>query len=76
MKYYGSLDLGSQAAVDQNIALLLQLTDGSMAGSSVYMPVTRDLSAGKRQVLEMYGWLVEQGWPNEPVPVPQAGRPS
>lgn len=68
MKFYGSLDLGSQDAVDDNIALILQLSDSATANSSVYMPVTRDLSAGKRQVLEMYGWLVENGWPNEPVP--------
>jgi hypothetical protein len=65
MKYYGSLDLGDQQAVDQNIDLILQLTDASMLDSSVYMPATRDLSAGKRTVLQMYGALVAKNWSDD-----------
>jgi hypothetical protein len=65
MKYYGSLDLGNQDAVDQNIDLILQLTDASMLESSVYMPATRDLSAGKRMVLQMYGALVAKNWADD-----------
>ena len=36
--------------------------------STLYMPVTRDLSAGKRRVLEVWGHLVVRKNPQEPIP--------
>jgi hypothetical protein len=74
MRHHGGLDLGSKEVVDRNIGLILELCNESMAGSTVYMPVTRDLSTGKRRVLEMYGWLVEHKWPREPLPISVPGR--
>ncbi|MFE4480203.1 MULTISPECIES: hypothetical protein [Streptomycetaceae] len=65
MKYYAALDLGDRTAVERNIDQILELSSVSMANSSLYMPVTRDLSSGKRKVLEMYRTLLRTGKPKE-----------
>ncbi|MFE7589748.1 hypothetical protein ACFU6K_10115 [Kitasatospora sp. NPDC057512] len=65
MKYYAALDLGDRTAVDRNIDQILELSSTGMANSSLYMPVTRDLSSGKRKVLEMYRTLLRTGKPAE-----------
>ncbi|WP_188298784.1 hypothetical protein [Streptomyces sp. CBMA156] len=65
MKHYAALDLGDKTAVDRNIDQILELCATDMANSSLYMPVTRDLSSGKRQVLEMYRNLLRTGKPQE-----------
>lgn len=70
MKYYAGIDLGSQLSVGQNISAILQLTDSSMIDSTLYMPVTRELSAGKRIVLEMYGGLVANNGATETMALP------
>ncbi len=70
MKYYAGLDLGDQGDVGDTIGLIVQLTAREMRDKTVYMPITRDLSAGKRAVLQMYGDLVERNWPQEPIQPP------
>lgn len=61
MRYYGSMDLGDRKTVDRNIDLILQLSAPEMLDSSLYMPASRDLSAGKRTVLKMYRDLLHSG---------------
>jgi len=39
-----------------------------MLDSTLYMPVTRELSAGKRLVLQVWGYLVNNNYPKEPLP--------
>jgi len=56
-----------EGAIDQ---LMVMITTDMEAASTLYMPVTRDLSAGKRQVLETWGGLVVRKYP--PVPLPPA----
>jgi hypothetical protein len=34
------------------------------------MPITRDLSRGKRTVLELWGGLVKRGYPPQPITAP------
>ncbi len=58
MRYYGSLDLGEQKAVEQNIDQIIRLCEPHMLDSTLYMPASRDLSNGKRTVLKMYRDLV------------------
>ncbi|MFC5722242.1 hypothetical protein ACFP1Z_18930 [Streptomyces gamaensis] len=64
MKYYASLDLGDKDSVDRNIDQIVQLAEPALAaqGSTLYMPVTRELSAGQREVLKRYQTLVHNGW--------------
>ena len=78
MKYYAGLDLGNQAVVDATIGLIVQLTADEMRETTVYMPITRDLSIGKRVVLQMYAWLVEHNWPQLAIDLPAgfAGTPA
>ncbi|MGH3871644.1 MAG: hypothetical protein ACRDSR_09045 [Pseudonocardiaceae bacterium] len=68
MRYFGALDLGDQDAVDRNIDQILQLSEPERLFSTVYMPVTRELSAGRREVLKIYQQIVhaaEAGLPLE-----------
>lgn len=58
MRYYGSLDLGEQKSVEQNIDQIVRLCEPDMLDSTLYMPASRDLSNGKRTVLKMYRDLV------------------
>jgi len=70
MKYYAGIDLGSQSSVGQNISAILQLTASDMVDQTVYMPVTREMSSGKRIVLEMYGGLVANNGATETIAPP------
>ncbi|MGV4988830.1 hypothetical protein ACVB8X_39470 [Streptomyces sp. NRAIS4] len=64
MKYVAHLDLGDQSSVDENIDLIVELADRTLleSNSTLYMPVSRELSEGKRQVLGLYQRLVKSGW--------------
>jgi hypothetical protein len=53
-----------EAAIDQ---VLLLISEELEENSTVAMPITRDLSRGKREVLELWGSLVKRGYP--PVPI-------
>lgn len=54
-----------EGAIDQ---LMLMITEDMEVASTLYMPVTRDLSAGKRKVLEVWGDLVVRKYPQVPLP--------
>lgn len=54
-----------EGAIDQ---LLVMITEEMETASTLYMPVTRDLSAGKRRVLETWGDLVVRKYPQVPLP--------
>ncbi|GAB2590765.1 hypothetical protein GCM10027168_24940 [Streptomyces capparidis] len=54
MRYYGSLDLGDREAVERAIDQIVELCEPHLRHSTLYMPATRDLSRGKREVLRMY----------------------
>jgi hypothetical protein len=54
-----------EGAIDQ---LMMMITEEMETASTLYMPVTRDLSAGKRRVLETWGSLVVRKYPQEPLP--------
>jgi hypothetical protein len=58
-----------EGAIDQ---LMVMITTDMEAASTLYMPVTRDLSAGKRQVLETWGSLVVRKYPQVDLPPPPA----
>ncbi|MFI9584350.1 hypothetical protein ACIHCQ_21485 [Streptomyces sp. NPDC052236] len=65
MRYNAGLDLGDQLSVEKNIDLIVDLADPKLRdqdNSTVYMPVSRDLSAGKREVLMEYQKLVKNDW--------------
>ncbi|HEV7509564.1 MAG TPA: hypothetical protein VGS07_32115 [Thermoanaerobaculia bacterium] len=49
-----------EGAIDQ---LMVMITEDMETASTLYMPVTRDLSAGKRQILETWGGLVVRKYP-------------
>jgi hypothetical protein len=49
-----------EGAIDQ---LMVMITEDMEVASTLYMPVTRDLSAGKRKVLETWGDLVVRKYP-------------
>jgi hypothetical protein len=63
----GIIDFSSQTAVQSMIGPILARTDAAIDATYPYMPVTRELSAGKRLVLEAWGGLVEAGFPQEPL---------
>lgn len=54
-----------EGAIDQ---LMVMITEAMEVASTLYMPVTRDLSAGKRKVLETWGDLVVRKYPQVPLP--------
>ncbi len=54
-----------EGAIDQ---LMVMITTDMEVASTLYMPVTRDLSAGKRKILELWGSLVVRKYPQEPLP--------
>jgi hypothetical protein len=54
-----------EGAIDQ---LMTMITADMEVASTLYMPVTRDLSAGKRLILETWGGLVVRKYPPEPLP--------
>jgi hypothetical protein len=57
------VNLGDRTAVEHNIQAVLQLTSAAYAAeSTLAMPITRDLSAGKRLTLQLWGYLVQHGY--------------
>ena len=58
-----------EAAVDQVLTLI---APSYFAESTLAMPITRDLSEGKRTVLQLWGGLVKRNYPPQPIskPVP------
>ena len=62
------IDLGSQQAVQSQIQPILQRISESMEDTNGYMPVTRDLSAAKRLILQTWGGLVEANFPQQDLP--------
>jgi hypothetical protein len=56
-----------EAAVDQVLALI---APSYFAESTLAMPITRDLSQGKRTVLQLWGGLVKKNYPPRPISKP------
>jgi hypothetical protein len=56
-----------EAAIDQVLALI---SPQYFPESTVAMPITRDLSRGKRTVLELWGGLVKRNYPPQPISKP------
>ncbi len=59
-----------EGAIDQLVTLI---AEDRADASTLYMPVTRELSAGKRRILETWGDLVQRKYPQQdlpPIPVP------
>jgi hypothetical protein len=57
------VNLGDRTAVEQNIQAILKQTSAAYAAeSTLAMPITRDLSAGKRVTLQLWGYLVQHGY--------------
>src|SRR5262249_15243414 len=61
-----------EAAIDQVLALI---ATSYFPESTLAMPITRDLSRGKRVVLELWGDLVKKNYPPQPISKP-AAQPS
>ena len=62
------IPLGSQQAVQSNIDAILQRISESQADTTGFMPVTREMSAAKRLILETWGGLVKAGFPQQDLP--------
>jgi hypothetical protein len=56
-----------EAAIDQVLALV---APDYFDESTLAMPITRDLSRGKRAVLELWGGLVKKNYPPQPISKP------
>jgi hypothetical protein len=56
-----------EAAVDQVLTLI---APDYFAESTLAMPITRDMSEGKRSVLQLWGGLVKRGYPPQPIQKP------
>lgn len=56
-----------EAAIDQVLALI---APSYFAESTLAMPITRDLSEGKRTVLQLWGGLVKKNYPPQPISKP------
>jgi hypothetical protein len=55
------LPLNDQAACERAATMLAMLTDASAWGSTLYMPITRELSDGKRRLLQRWIARVQRG---------------
>ncbi len=57
------VDLGSQSAVEKNASSVLSAISTTATQESTYaMPITRDLSAGKRLTLQLWIYLVQHSY--------------
>jgi hypothetical protein len=56
-----------EAAIDQVLTLI---APSYFAESTLAMPITRDLSEGKRTVLQLWGGLVKRNFPPQPISKP------
>lgn len=62
------VDLGNRTAVEQNAVYLAQLIGKKVAEQRTKaMPVTRDLSDGKRKALQLWCYLATHGYPTTPL---------
>ncbi len=61
------LQLGNRTAMENAInSLWTMISPNSASEGSWVMPITRDLSAGKRLVLQLWIYLVANGYPSSP----------
>ncbi len=61
------IPLGNQQAVQSNINVILQRISETIVDTTGFMPVTREMSAAKRLILETWGGLVNTGFPQQPL---------
>ncbi len=54
--------VGSKDSLINNNTKIQELTNVDLAADTAYMPITRELSNGKREVIEMWGTLVDNGF--------------
>lgn len=62
------MPLGDLRRVEGAIDQLVMMVSESMLQSTLYMPVTRELSAAKRLILETWGNLVIRKYPQQDLP--------
>ncbi|MFL6290429.1 MAG: hypothetical protein ACJ759_06000, partial [Thermoanaerobaculia bacterium] len=62
------IPLGNQQAVQTNIDAILQRISETIVDTTGFMPVTREMSAAKRLILEAWGGLVNAGFPQQDLP--------
>jgi hypothetical protein len=62
------IQLGNQQAMQQNIKRILARTSADLMPDWPYMPVTRELSAAKRLIVEAWGGLIAAGFPQKDLP--------
>lgn len=58
MQYYGGINFGDMDSVIKNWPAIASQIEVSQINSTAYMPVTRQLSAGARYTLQLWGYLV------------------
>lgn len=62
------MPLGNLQRVEGAIDQLMHMVSANLVTTStLYMPVTRELSAGKRLILETWGGLVQRNYPPQPL---------
>lgn len=61
------IPLGNQQAVQSNINVILQRISETIVDTTGFMPVTREMSAAKRLILETWGGLINTGFPQQPL---------
>jgi hypothetical protein len=67
------VNLGERAAVEHEIVpIWIMIAADSAAEGSNVMPITRDMSAGKRLVLQLWIYLVANGYPTDITLTPQS----
>lgn len=62
------IPLGNQQEVQKNIDAILQRISETIVDTTGFMPVTREMSAAKRLILETWGGLVKTGFPQKDLP--------
>jgi hypothetical protein len=61
------IPLGNQQKVQDNINVILQRISETIVDTTGFMPVTREMSAAKRLILETWGGLVNTDFPQQPL---------
>lgn len=62
------IPLGNQQQVQTNIKVILERISETIVDTTGFMPVTREMSAAKRLILETWGGLVLAGFPQKDLP--------
>jgi hypothetical protein len=62
------IPLGNQQAVQSNIGAILERISEAVVDTTGFMPVTREMSAAKRLILEAWGGLINAGFPQKDLP--------